>query len=76
MTSLIPPAAAYAAYRERHVIEPITPPEYRRQGIGGGYYICEHDGIRVHRVMGGWQHVADDVREIRQAATPPDGWPK
>lgn len=66
------PAEQYAAYRERHTIEPrSTRPG---QGIAGGFYTCAHDGIRVFRRIGGWLHSEDEVRAIRTGV--PTAWPR
>lgn len=45
-------------YRERHTIVP--EPDNAR----GLTYHCEHDGLRLYRIFGGWRHDHDEIRRL------------
>jgi hypothetical protein len=63
---------ALRRYRETHVIRVAD----RKSGIGDWFdHYCEHDGIRVHAIRGGWRHDQGEIGRLERAPGPLAGGP-
>lgn len=66
------PADQLAAYRERHVIRPVS--EDGRDWPPPECPVCVHDRLPVIRRRGGWRHHPDAVRSVARVER--ERWPR
>lgn len=59
--------ATIRAYRETHVIAPVTQPLDPKIAPETTVTVCEHDGIRVHPIRGGYRHDNGEVTTLAKA---------
>jgi hypothetical protein len=59
MTPTTPPTLA--RYREPHVIEPVKDWD---DDLGGFYWRCRHDGLRLYPRQGGFIHAPDEIKGL------------